>query len=309
MERKLIAVAVSSALGLPMAAHAADLAVSGHVNRAVIIEDQNGNANDGDLQHVDADSSQSRFRFKASGELDGGSTAGAYLEYGLSGSVRQANVSLSTAGGTVTIGHGSYATDGMAHADLGGASWLGGVTNWCSYASFDAGTDPRNSPACPSNDGGRKPALRYDTPAIGAAKISASMGNNDYWDVKLGVAGSMGDAGYDVRVGYIDASETLTASAAFGMGQGTSVAVAWSQQDTTDHEYQYIKLDHSYGAGSVGVYYKRGEAGEVEGNLWGVGVGHGLGAGATAYAGWRRTEADTMADHNLFVAGMRVTFN
>ena len=48
----------------------------------------------------------------------------------------------------------------------------------------------------------------------------------------------------------------------------------------------------------------------MEGSLWGLAVGHSLGGGATAYAGWRRTEGDDLAeDINLLVAGMRVTFN
>ena len=88
---------------------------------------------------------------------------------------------------------------------------------------------------------------------------------------KLSVAGSMGDSGYDFRVGYIDESETLTASGAFSMGQGTSVAVAWSQKDSTDHEYQYVELDQSYGDGSVGVYFKRGEMGGKDGTHVGRG--------------------------------------
>ena len=55
--------------------------------------------------------------------------------------------------------------------------------------------------------------------------------------------------------------DITTASAGFSFGQGTSVALAWSQNNATDNEYQYIKLDHSYGDGSVGVYYKSGEDG------------------------------------------------
>ena len=58
MERKLIAVAVSTALGLPMAAGAVEGSVSGHINRAVVVVDQSGHANDGNIQHADNDSSQ-----------------------------------------------------------------------------------------------------------------------------------------------------------------------------------------------------------------------------------------------------------
>ncbi len=310
MERKLIAAAVSSALALPLAAQAVEFSVSGHVNRAIISVDRGGD-DDGDLQHVDANSSETRFRFTGSEELDSGMTAGVQLEIGRPGNwrTRHANVSLSTAGGKLTIGQGSAATDGMAHADLGGPSWLGGATNWCSYAS--------SGPACPSNDGSRIQMLRYDTPAIGPASLAVSTGDDDYWDAKLSIAGSMGDAGYAVRVGHIgehgaddDKGDVTTASIGVGFGQGTSVAAAWSQSKNADnHEYQYIKLDHSYGDGSIGVYYKRGEDDNTEGSLWGVGLGHSLGGGATAYAGYRMIEEDGVDDVTLLVAGMRVTFN
>ena len=224
MERKLIAAAVSSALVLPMAAQAVEFSVSGHINRAIISVDGGGpnnmpDAHDGDVQHVDSNASQTRFRFTGSEELESGMTAGVQLEYGLATNVRQANVYLSTAGGTVRVGHSSTATDGMAHARLGGPSWLGGVTNWCSYAS--------SGPACPSNDGGRSPVLRYDTPAIGPASIAVSTGNDDYFDIRLSIAGSMGDAGYDFRIGHIAEYEADVAAVAgdesdragFGLGR------------------------------------------------------------------------------------------
>ena len=75
-----------------------------------------------------------------------------------------------------------------------------------------------------------------------------------------------------------------------------------------------MKLDHSYGDGSVGVYYKTGEYGAgmkkgVDGSLWGIGLGHSLGGGAHAYAGYRQISEDGMKDIDLLLAGMRVTFN
>ena len=250
MERKLIAAAVSSALALPMAAHAVEGSVSGHVNRAIISVDDGG-ANDGDLQHVDANSSETRFRFTGSEDLGNGMAVGVQLELGRPSDwrTRHANVSLSGGFGKLTIGQASAATDGMAHADLGGASWLGGVTNWCAYHSAGGG------PACASNDGGRAEVLRYDTPALGPASIAFSSGNDDYWDVKATIAGDMGGGyGYNLRIGHIaeynddTAGDVTTASAAVSFGQGTSIALAWSQEDTgSEIEYQYLKLDHSYG--------------------------------------------------------------
>ena len=350
------------------------------------------------MTHVDADSSETRFRFTGSEELESGMTAGVQLELGRPGDwrTRHANVYLSSAGGKLTIGQGSEATDGVAHADLGGPAWLGGATNWCSYGG--------SGPACPSNDGNRNPVLRYDTPAIGPASIAISTGNNDFFDIKLSIAGSMGDAGYDLRIGHTveyeadvaavaatnqtvrgadlgkvlledkgapadldtadniaaaienhqtlntglmltqladggddtedsitddlynkytpgkaattkDVGDITTMSAAVSFGQGTSVAAAWSQEDTGSQvEYQYLKLDHSYGDGSIGVYFKTGEYGAGmkkgnDGSLWGIGLGHNLGGGATAYAGYRQISEDGMKDIDLLLAGMRVTFN
>ena len=285
---RLIAAAVSSALALPMAAQAVEFSVSGHINRAIVSVD--GGTNNGDLVHKDVNSSESRFRFTGSQELESGMTAGVQLEYGLTGNVRHANVYLSSAGGKLTFGQASAAADGMHGTRLSDTAWLGGVTNWCSYHSANAA--PATGTACHSNNGGRKEILRYDTPAIGPASVAISSGNNDYSDAKLFVSGSMGDAGYDVRIGYIGelndggASDVTTVSGSVSIGSGMAVAVAWSQDDMNDGEYQYIEFDHSYGDGSVGAY-RRGERGVEEGSLWGVGVGHSLGGGATAYAGHR----------------------
>ena len=179
------------------------------------------------------------------------------------------------------------------------------MSNWCNYY----GSTPTGElhakgggPACESNDGGRQPVLRYDTPAIGPASIAVSTGDNDYWDIMLKVAGSFGDAGY-----------ITTASASVAFGQGTSVTVSWSQDDVRDGEYHYMKADHSYGDGSVGVYYKSGERGtgaaKTEGSLWGIGIGHHIGGGADVFAGYRQISEDKMKDVDLLVAGMRVSFN
>ena len=446
MERKLIAVAVSSALALPMAAQAVEVSPYGQINRAIISVDGTGDATDGDLQHKDSAASGSRWGLTGSEDFENGMTGGFKLEYALEGAVRHANLNISTNAGKLTLGHASTATDGMAHADLsGGPSFLGGATPWCAYAG--------SGPACPTNDGGRTDVLRYDTPAIGPAAISMSVGNDDYWDVMLKISGSMGDAGYDLRIGHIGERDHMvadpdspamaavagtpagedtmvtstnrvagsdlltllqdenqpmpvdgspgtftandfwdnqgmridtaantdaevlaaiqahiggtadmatvvenidqlgtdttvadstylktattttpgaaategtpavaqgmeedkrgditTASAAFSFGQGTSVALVWSQDNAADNQYQYVKLDHSYGDGSVAVYYKNAEQGKSEGDYWGVAVGHNVAPGLTAYAGFRQLSHDE-EDVDLLVAGLRVSFN
>ena len=332
MERKLIAAAVSSALALPMAAQAVELSVSGHVNRAIVSVD--GADNDGSLQFKDSNASESRVRFVGSEELESGITVGVNLEVafgsdtnGYGGKVevdpdadsgfkssssdlrvRHKNVYLMTPGGKLTLGQTQTTSDNVPFASLNGPSWLAGVTNWCSFAS--------HGNACQSNSKGRQRVLRYDSPAMGPATIAASMGEDDYWDAMVKMAGSAGDTSYDLRFGYIgdndkEDDDRLTFSGAVGFAQGTAVTLGWGQHniDGADASFTYLAVDQSYGDGSIGAYYKRGESGATEGSLWGIGLGHSLGGGATAYAGFRNMEADGDDDVTLVLAGMRVTFN
>lgn len=335
MERKLIAAAVSSALALPMAAQAVEFSVSGHVNRAVISVD--GNGNDGDLQHVDANVSESRVRFVGSEELDSGITVGVNLEvgfgsdtHGYGGSVepdpdattglkssksdlrvRHKNVYIMTQGGKITLGQTQSTSDNVPYANMGGPSFLAGVTNWCPFSN---GGYTGGSPGCQSNSQGRIEALRYDTPSFGPVSIATSVGEDDYWDAMVKVSGSAGDTGYDFRVGYVgdnDANDDdiLTMTGSVGFAQGTAVTAAWGKDGNKDADYQYLAVDQTYGDGSIGAYYGRGEIDGLDGSRWGVGVGHTVGGGATAYAGFRNMEKEGSDDVTLVVLGMRVTFN
>lgn len=313
MERKLITVAVATALGLPMAAVAVEGSVSGHVNMAIVKVD------DADARIMDANGSETRFRFTGSEELDNGLTAGVTLEVGAGGGtygygaasnsdlrVRHANVSLSSAAGKLTIGQQNTPADAVLYADVG-STWIAGATNWCSYG-IGGGA------ACVNNEVGRKRAVRYDAPAIGPLSLGIGVGNDDHWDVAAQLSGSAGDAGYNLRLGYNgeDGNEDLMAGASVTVGS-TGIAVNWTDGEDGaggDNESLYVKLDQSYGDGSVAVYYKRGEDAAGEGDQWGVAVAHSLGGGATAYAGYRMVDNDADADSiDGFLAGLRVTFN
>lgn len=325
MERKLITVAVATALGLPMAAVAVEGSVSGHVNMAIVKVD------DADARVMDANGSETRFRFKGSEELENGLTAGVTLEVGAGGGrysnstggttgamagdstggksdlrVRHANVSLSSAAGKLTIGQQNTPGDAVLYADVG-STWIAGATNWCSYG-IGGGA------ACVNNEVGRKLAVRYDAPAIGPLSLGIGVGNDDHWDIAAQVSGSAGDAGYNLRLGYNgeDGNEDLMAGASVTVGS-TGIAVNWTDGEDGaggDNESLYVKLDQSYGDGSVAVYYKRGEDAMGEGDMWGAGVAHSLGGGATAYAGYRVVDNDADADKvDGFLAGLRVTFN
>jgi predicted porin len=310
MERKLIAVAVATAMGLPMAADAVEGSASGHVNAAIVKVD------DGDATLGSGNGSETRFRFTGSEELDSGMTAGVTLELGAGGAtgyggdtngtrIRHANVSLSSAAGKVTIGQQGTATSGSSFADVG-STWIAGATNWCSYG-IGSGA------ACVNNETGRKRAVRYDAPAIGPLSIGVAFGNDDVWDVAAQLSGSAGDANYNLRVGYNGetGNEDLIVGGSVTVGS-TGVAASWTdgEDGNGDNESLYIKLDQSYGDGTVAVYYKRGEDDRGKGSLWGVGVAHSLGGGVTAYAGFRDVDNDgDMMDTDGLLAGVRVTFN
>ena len=314
MERKLIAIAVASGLGLPMAADAVEGSASGHVNAAMV------KAGDDDATLGSGNGSETRFRFTGSEELESGMTAGVTLELGAGGAtgynshdegeedggsgvrIRHANVSLSSEAGKVTIGQQGVATSGTSYADVG-STWIAGVTNWCSYGGGGA--------ACTTNDASRRQVVRYDTPALGPLSVAVSTGNDEFWDAGATISGTVGDSGYDLRLGYngTDGSEDLIASGSITVG-ATGIAAAWSAGEAAgvENEYMYVKLDQSYGDGSVGVYYRRGEIASAEGSLWGVGVAHGLGGGATAYAGYRNVDNDDEDSVDVLLAGVRVTF-
>jgi predicted porin len=224
MDRKLIAVAVSTALGMSATAQAVEFSASGHINRAIVSVD-NGADMDGDLQHVDADSSESRFRFTGSEELETGMTVGVNMEFGAfvdkggksdaddpdgkqdhKGDlrVRHSSVNLGGEFGKLTVGQASTPTDSTPYANFIGTAFLGGVTNWCSYAS-------NGTAACTALGSGRKGLIRYDSPKIGPATIAASFAGNDFWDASISISGAAGETEYDLRVGYVAKTDTTTA--------------------------------------------------------------------------------------------------
>jgi predicted porin len=234
MDRKLIAVAVSTALGMSATAQAVEFSASGHINRAIVSVD-NGADMDGDLQHVDADSSESRFRFTGSEELETGMTVGVNMEFGAfvdkggksdaddpdgkqdhKGDlrVRHSSVNLGGEFGKLTVGQASTPTDSTPYANFIGTAFLGGVTNWCSYAS-------NGTAACTALGSGRKGLIRYDSPKIGPATIAASFAGNDFWDASISISGAAGETEYDLRVGYVGKTDTSETTEAVEAGKPT----------------------------------------------------------------------------------------
>ena len=78
MNKKAIAVAISSALAVPMAAHAVSFNVSGQLNKAIMFADD-GVASD--VFFGDNTASNSRVRFTSSEDMGNGITAGFRIEF------------------------------------------------------------------------------------------------------------------------------------------------------------------------------------------------------------------------------------
>ena len=295
MNKKLLAVAVSGALAMPMAAHAVKFKASGQVNRAIMFGDDGQGS---DVLQVDGDASGSRFRFKGSEDIGNGMKVGfnfeleaqsndsedASLKQGgtspgespspdgaFKHGERHINVWFSGSWGKVTAGQGSAATDNVAFADFNGA-WIpvrpesnygGGIAFRTSAGGSAGGITAID--VTPSYDGGRNDNLRYDTPPLGPFSAAVSVSNNDAWDAMAKVAGAAGGGDYDVRLGYADYEnraglERWTVSGAFKFSQGTGFSLAYGTADFTsgapDGDFFYAKLGHDWGHNSVAIDYK-----------------------------------------------------
>ena len=158
MNKKAIAVAISSALAVPMAAHAVSFNVSGQVNKAIMFADDGAAS---DIFFVDNTASNSRVRFTGSEDLGNGITAGFRIEFATQVNANYtqtikrggdvANYGSGNAGfgfrkseayfsgnwGTLSLGHGPTASDSMGDADLSN-TWLAdfSTTTWGGTIAF-----------------------------------------------------------------------------------------------------------------------------------------------------------------------------
>lgn len=335
MNRKLFAFIASGVLALPMAAQAADVSVSGHINRAVMFgDDVLGND---DVKHKDGGASPSRFRFTGSEELDGGMTAGVNLEYGITPNLRQANVHFSGAFGKLTLGQASQATDGIAYSNYDNSVWAAGIEVGCDFCT-----------GLPTYGGGRSEIVRYDTPSLGPATVAVSADGENFFDAALRVDADAGAGKYQLKAGYgstDDAQKNFAMSGAVGFANGAHLNAAWGQTDpdaagAEKLSYWHVGLGYNFGNSSIAATYTDHEAGlgfnkdgdpasesvMVQGltggtKSWGIGVGHTMGS-VELYAGYKHlnleqdatngmtgTDRKDLSDHGFFVVGSRVKFN
>jgi hypothetical protein len=338
MNRKLLAAAVAGVVA-PMTAQALDIGVSGHVNRMVRFADNGAGS---DVQHLDHTASRSRVRFTAEGEVMPGITAGARIEKGF-GSNRgwQADIDTADTGPGEDFRFSElYFSGGFGKVTLGHASRAGNGQMWQSHngawAGTEFGVDSNSSISVMATDGtsagtvggyfnngaiapGRANILRYDTPSIGPIALEVSMRKDGADEHKWEFGGSLSHdvGGASVIGGFAYSEDALGMSGGIAFAQGTSVNVAWGNDDTGDRDYEvvYANVAHSWGATSVAIQYQSTtNAMDMDGQNIGLGVNQSLGSGVDVYAGFNNYTFDDMTDRDLedvnsFHIGSRVRFN
>jgi len=209
------------------------LQISGQVNQSLVIWDD---GEDSDAYVASNSASASRFRFKGGAKINSDWSAGYYIEIGLATArtlgisndpavgddggavfrIRQSNMYVkSKTLGKLTWGQASPGTDDLAFsADVSGLAGsfqpdfhsqfgfqfrtaagalsgirvrdLGGSLNGALF--FDGTT--------------RQNVVRYDTPTIAGFVLTASWGEDDFWDVALRTTQKLGDLTVKVGIGY-----------------------------------------------------------------------------------------------------------
>ena len=251
-----------------MAAQAVDFTVSGHVNRALFITD-NDTANSTSATVKDNASSGTRIRVKGSGEPMEGSMAGVVLEYaaGSELSLRYADLWYGGGFGKISIGHGDQGGEGSVYKRLTGVTGIGhgqdhagvaavkdplnrvagdghghGEVDDDGYAivgqDFPADTTPKGLSYYISLDGGagRNERIRYDTPDIGPLSAAVSLGNGDQVSAGLTVKQSVGGASFQAGIGtnqWSGEKSTISASAGVMLESGIAFSAAWAEASTT----------------------------------------------------------------------------
>ena len=149
MNKTALALAVSAALAVPLAAQAVKYSLSGAVTQAVYLIDA---GQDSDIQFAGLGATSSNFRFGGSEALENGNEVGMYyrIRYRLSPPAdldsyptagqlifRHAEGYISGNWGKVTLGHLRDANGGAPFADQGGNSWVAFEAS-CDHATATA---------------------------------------------------------------------------------------------------------------------------------------------------------------------------
>ena len=235
MHKKALTVAIAGALAIPMAAHAVDVTLSGHVNRALLITDSDNDSSTS-ANVSDNGSSGTRIRVKGTGEMMDGGSAGVLLEYSAAPAAwASATPTSGSPGdyGKISIGQGDQGGEGSVYK--GGAAVLG-----TGHGQENAGVTKRKDPVTKKDlnyytslDGGsaRNERIRYDTPAVGPLSAAVSVGNGDQVSVGISMSQDFGGTSFSAGIGTIQwggsDKSTISGSAGVSLPSGISISGAW----------------------------------------------------------------------------------
>ena len=232
MSRKALTAAIAAALAAPMAAQAVDFTISGQINRALVIIDNDAGTS---AAVRDNGESSSRVRVGGNSELADGSTVTIQFEYEVAGGLndatkgvklRHANIKYSGNFGGVTIGQGSEAGDGSQYSDTTGVVGIGqGSLNTMGdyFGSLDSG--------------GRTNMIRYDSPALGPISAAVSVGNNDSVSGRLKLSTEVAGSTFGAQLGTQrtgGGASSIGASFGSTLASGLTISGAWAQGSDGD---------------------------------------------------------------------------
>jgi len=206
------------------------LQLYGQVNRALMYWDDGVEE---DVYNIDNDHSSSRLGFRGTGSLKPGWTVGYDVQWNVqvgdslaisqddfdandsnrpvAWDIRRAEVYFDSAQfGRLTIGQGSTASDGTSEVDLGFANYSNDTLyNGGFFLRGGAGaTDLTWADLGTNLDGqSRRERVRYDSPTIYGFILSASAGEDDYWDVALRFSKEWNSVRFAAAVAYSETDD------------------------------------------------------------------------------------------------------
>ncbi len=332
------------------------LTLSGQVNRGVLVADD---GDETDVFFVDNDNSSTRIRLlgdaRFNDDISVGSVIEVQFESNSTADVSQNNqrnagdnnfterkleiFADSATYGRLWLGQGDTASNGSSEVDLSGT----GVIGYSGIADFAGGIQFQEDGVLSgvtigstfSNLDGlsRDDRIRYDTPVLSGAKLSASAIADDRWDVALRYARELfGAHEFETAVAYAEVDDDfdqISASASLLLGDmlpGASVTVATGNRDfdeggRDDAQFLYGKLGYLFspfgiGDTAVAVDYYYGEDiaadGDESTSIGLLAVQNVDRIGTEVYAGLRNYELDRggadFDDVNGLLVGARVKF-
>lgn len=263
--------------------NAFNVAFSGQINRALLIADDGQETT---LLNVDNNNSSSRIRFVAESDNEGRLQAGAAYEaqFTINNSAsisqeetdsnntdayeaRRAEIFLEHDNlGTLWLGQGSTATDGVSQQDLSGTmnagfSFVSLVGGGILFRDSSSGqlSDTDLGDVSDNLDGfGRNTRLRYDTPEFGHWELRTSVINDGAMDIGAFYRSKVGDWRIIASAGYGNASQLgdapdynhqASGSISVRNGAGLNLTFAAGVAIATDHNrdnlnFMYSKLGY-----------------------------------------------------------------